>query len=539
MARFDPTADAGSTLHRRVPTWKGNLLVFGLLVTIVLAYLYWQVDQAQTAFLQHARAQAGIIAGVIESNAASAVLSQEVVEEIIRTFLGNMARFVRYLDDVEPFSPAELAAFAEEAGLAGIRIHRGGIETTEGPRGWLSGRQAPCGGRDFRLQHLPGTHLYTLALSPEGQDRCFVVGIDAERIERLQDQIGLPRLLETVSGIEGIAYLRIDPRRPDGEGPPGRVQEVGLVEGRRGTVAEARIPTRNGDLVVGIDARQLASRVAGLRQQFTVFASLLAATGLLLSWLLFRLQNAYLGRMRTVERELARQREDAALGRAAASIAHEIRNPLNAISMGLQRLAMETSDPEDTQQELIETMQQAVRRTDGIVADIRRFARPPTPRKRPFRLDEIAGRVLKLYRGACEDRGIEASLEAGFQRPVPVDPDMMAQAVENLVKNAVEAQPQGGFLRVAVGESGGGVVLTVENAGFSAPEGGAEQIVEPYFTTKTRGTGLGLSIARRIAAAHGGSLTAREAAGGVLRIALTLPAEGASEPPAEREHRNE
>jgi signal transduction histidine kinase len=383
------------------------------------------------------------------------------------------------------------------------------------------------------LQHLYEWHLYGLALRPEGDDRCVVVGIAAGRIEALQDQIGLPRLLETVSGIAGIAYLRIEPKGPRASGENGH--EIQLVAGPMGSVAEARLPMRTGDLVVGVDARQLASRIARLRQQFIVFAALLAVSGLLLSWLLYRMQSAYLFRMRTVERELARQREDAALGRAAASIAHEIRNPLNAISMGLQRLTIEAGDLGADQRELIETMRQAVNRTNGIVSDIQRFAHPLHPRRKPSRLDEITERILKLYRSACDARGIRVTFRRGLRQVVPIDPDMVAQAIENIVKNAVEAQTEEGFLRIEIRNSDGWIELSVENAGFAVPDGGADEILEPYFTTKTRGTGLGLSIAQRIAASHGGRLTVQHIGRGVLRTRLVLPLQGESGSEAEGE----
>lgn len=513
-----------SAFRGLVPTWKGNLLVFGLLVAVVLAYLYWQVGQAQSAFLRHARVHAGIIAGVIESNADSAVLGQEVVEEIIRTFLGNMARFVLYLDDVEPFSPNELAAFAEEAGLAGIRILKQGGRFTEGPQGWLGATDVFCEDEIPSLQHLADAHLYGLALRPDGGTRCVVVGIAAGRIEALEERIGLPRLLKTVSRIAGISYLRIEPKRPEASEENGK--EMGLLEGPDGTVAEARFPMKDGDLVVGIDARQLAWRIARLRQEFMVFAALLAATGLLLSWLLYRLQSAYLGHMRSAERELARQREDAALGRAAASIAHEIRNPLNAISMGLQRLSIEARDPDENQRELIETMRHAVHRTNAIVTDIRRFARPLAPRRVPIRLDEITGEILQLYRGSCEARSVRIEFTAGFRQAVALDPDMMSQAIENLIKNAVEAPGEGGFVRIEIRSVDGWLELSIENSGFTVPEGGTDQILEPYFTTKTRGTGLGLSIAQRIAASHGGRVTVQHLGMGVLRTRLRVPLGG-------------
>ncbi|MFC1829709.1 hypothetical protein ACFL0O_08860, partial [Thermodesulfobacteriota bacterium] len=252
-----------SPLLRLVPTWKGNLLVFGLLIIIVLAYFYWQVQQAHRVFLNQVQQNSKMIAGVIELNAKSAVLSQEVVEEIIQTFLGNTARFVDYLDGVEPFSDDELAAFASEAGLAGIRVVKNDGEQTDGPINWFSKGKAACNASAPHLRHLPADHLYTLAWPREKTAGCIIVGITAGRIERLQEQIGLPYLLTTLTGLAGIAYVRIE---PDGRGALGTPSppQVTLIESSEGKVAETKLPTGKETLVVGLDARHYFARVKQL-----------------------------------------------------------------------------------------------------------------------------------------------------------------------------------------------------------------------------------------------------------------------------------
>ena len=88
-------------------------------------------------------------------------------------------------------------------------------------------------------------------------------------------------------------------------------------------------------------------------------------------------------------------------------------------------------------------------------------------------------------------------------------------------------------MRIDIRNSAGWIELSIENAGFAVPDGGAAEILEPYFTTKTRGTGLGLSISQRIAASHGGRLTVQHIGTGVLRTRLVLPTSGESSPEAE------
>ena len=121
---------------RQFPFWITNIFIFGILFTVVVTYFLWQIDQAKRAFLGHVKQHTQMVAGVIQLNVRGAVFSQEVAEEILQTFLGNTARFVDYLDGIEPFAPEEITAFADETNLAGIRIHKGNGEIVEGPPKW-------------------------------------------------------------------------------------------------------------------------------------------------------------------------------------------------------------------------------------------------------------------------------------------------------------------------------------------------------------------------------------------------------------------
>ena len=103
------------------------------------------------------------------------------------------------------------------------------------------------------------------------------------------------------------------------------------------------------------------------------------------------------------------------------------------------------------------------------------------------------------------------------------DPDLLGQVVENLLRNAIEAQPQGGFLHLEIGQKSRTIVLKVKNGGFPLPADEAERILEPYFTTKTKGTGLGLAIARRIIQAHQGRIEVRATGDGTVELAVYLP----------------
>jgi two-component system sensor histidine kinase HydH len=124
-------------------------------------------------------------------------------------------------------------------------------------------------------------------------------------------------------------------------------------------------------------------------------------------------------------------------------------------------------------------------------------------------------------------QGVEIILQAPQDLPpVAADPDQVRQVLVNLLVNALEAVDGRGRVEAAARAAGGRVEVSVSDDGPGLPAGDAEQLFDPFFSTRQRGTGLGLAIARRIARAHGGELAAGPAPGGGARFTLSLPAEG-------------
>ena len=225
----------------------------------------------------------------------------------------------------------------------------------------------------------------------------------------------------------------------------------------------------------------------------------------------------------TIERQLAEleathaawfeSEKLASLGRLAAGIAHEVRNPLGVIRASAT-MVQESFDPADEAYRACQFIREETDRLDGLVKSLLGFARPTELRASSCSAEKLFDRVLQLADASLRDRGIEARrhVDPGLGE-LRGDPDLLAQLLLDLVTNAIEAQGHGGAVELRARASGGDALLEVADAGPGIPRAEAQRIFEPFYTTKPRGTGLGLSMARRIAVAHGGSLEAVEGRG--------------------------
>jgi two-component system sensor histidine kinase HydH len=213
------------------------------------------------------------------------------------------------------------------------------------------------------------------------------------------------------------------------------------------------------------------------------------------------------------------------LGEMSAVLAHEIRNPLGTIK-GFAQLAGEKAEP-DTRA-LLEPVLDEVRRLERLVHDLLLYGRTPRPEVRPVEWPALAAELAAYARESIGERPIRFACSGEAWR-LRTDPDLLKQALLNLIRNAVEALEgaEEGEIRVSLTAGPrGGAVIAVEDNGPGLPEHIRGKLFEPFHTTKAFGTGLGLSIARKLAASLGGELRLQPAAPHGVRAELALPRAG-------------
>jgi signal transduction histidine kinase len=231
-----------------------------------------------------------------------------------------------------------------------------------------------------------------------------------------------------------------------------------------------------------------------------------------------------LGGAAAVTRE--RVRRLATLGRFSEQLAHDLRNPLAALKGAVQFLAKEHADGRslEAQAEFLDLMAEQVTRLERVIADYQRMARVE-PVLAVGSLNDVVRDVIGMQRFAIVP-GVTLRAELGDDLPkAPMDRDLVATTLENVLRNAYEAMPDGGTVTVRTErarDGTGGVAVTVEDEGHGMDARVLDRATGEFFTTKASGSGLGLSFAERVAQAHGGalSLVSREGKGTVVRLSL-------------------
>ncbi|HET6440372.1 MAG TPA: ATP-binding protein [Anaeromyxobacter sp.] len=241
---------------------------------------------------------------------------------------------------------------------------------------------------------------------------------------------------------------------------------------------------------------------------------------------LVRAFNAMTQDLQTGRARLAQAERVAAWREVARRLAHEIKNPLTPIAMGVETLrearAAGRPDFAEIFDEGTRAIGEEVRRLKRIVDEFSRFARLPAPERAAVSTDDLVSSVLALFPPA-PGLVIERRVEAGLP-PLWADRDQIVQVLHNLLRNAVEAMPGGGALLVSARGEDGGVVLEVTDNGPGIAPEDLSRVFEPYFTRKEGGTGLGLAIAQRIAEEHGGRLAVTSPPGAGATFTLWVPA---------------
>jgi len=234
------------------------------------------------------------------------------------------------------------------------------------------------------------------------------------------------------------------------------------------------------------------------------------------------LEEAY-RKLERAQGDLVRSERLAAMGEMSARVAHEIRNPLTTIG-GFARSILKTPEPGRVERG-VRIIVEEVERLERILVETMDFVRPPTPKLARQDVNRVLRDTYLPMEEGLKTQGVQMVTSLDPELPsVRADADQLKQVFLNILRNAVQAMPNGGEIQIVTSAQNGVVVVEIEDSGEGISPDHLEHLFSPFFTTKTYGTGLGLAVCRRIVEDHGGQIDAHSRVGEGTTMRIRLPA---------------
>jgi two-component system, NtrC family, sensor histidine kinase HydH len=223
-----------------------------------------------------------------------------------------------------------------------------------------------------------------------------------------------------------------------------------------------------------------------------------------------------------MEQQLERSRQMAALGKMAAGIAHEIRNPLGTLR-GFAHYFGAMPDATDESKDYAELMKSEVDRLNRTISGLLQFARPREPDFVTTTLDDLLSKAVALTEADFAKNNLDFHYQCNTNISITADPDQLLQVLMNLLQNSIAATSSGGEVSLQVAEDEQQVRITISDTGCGMTEEAQQKMFDPFFTTRKTGTGLGLAVSHQIIEQHNGSFEVESTPEKGTTITIVLP----------------
>ncbi len=559
-------------------------LVFSLLFTLFLSIAMMDVRRLEDMVLNHRVKKAEYVVEGIEKASEdsldhvirigdhailpSGALAPEAgfaSQESMERSLIELAEHIGYEEQVQGFSQGNLFKVAQSEGLSAIAVLDERGETVVGtgslPEALMPRMREVIDGHREAASDLPEEtgrrdSFGFVGIRRHGGGGAVILVLDSEDLRHWRLKAAVKVAVKEVRWLKGVNYLVFEDRQGRQLAEVGKIP-ADIVRDREKISRNVRGPENAaGRLVTAIDPHaieislpfQLHDEDVGTarvglwtnadqfvteeRHHIFLWTGMIIFIGFAVMWVLYRTQNKHIAKLQAIRERLHRAERHSSLARLAAGVAHEIRNPLNAISMAAQRLQRDYAPPEESAnrqefERITFIVRDEIKRLNGIIEDFLSLSQTDRMELLPHPVVELVERVLFLVRDEAQARGIR--IEGHWTEPtagVLMNTRKMEQALLNVVRNAMDSISGEGSIVVNVDGSGKNrVSIRVEDSGTGIEHEELGRIFDPFYTTKQNGTGIGLCIANEIVVAHGGEILVHSEPGRGTIFNILLPRE--------------
>jgi signal transduction histidine kinase len=554
-------------------------LICGLIILLLIIGGFFEINRTEKSLRGILENQGVTILRGLEREIENTVTVIEVMEEVPGGHLLNIASSISFfaLEDTiidhlveiatmvdqgvagQPLSTSKLESLAQREGLEAVEVLDQGSQSQVPGKG--SSMYGPLlrGTREmlvipFEKPEPDEGDLFSVAIRRREGKGIVVVSVDHPRMKQLRRKFAIRNVLEAGGFGEGIQYVSIFDRSlslvaqtgKEGAGDrrdnsllqlvPGEASRSGFRSLSDGQEVLEVVKTLHlgeepyGVMQVGLSTQGIRTILSISRRNIILSIGILLGLGIAGVTLIYIEQNRHLrkvgemeGRIQTAERLLA-------LGKLGAGVAHEIRNPLNAIGMAIQRLGREFQPREEggerQYQDIIRVIRGEIRRLNQIVEQFVLFSKPYKLDLAPSSPVEILENISVLFAEEARAQSIEIRKEIDpMLPPLMMDKGRITQALINIVTNGIHAMEGGGDLTLKAKMDGRDWIgIMVSDTGRGIPEEEIEKAFDYSYTTKEKGLGLGLPIAHKIIEEHGGRITIESQVRTGTTVSIFLPA---------------
>jgi signal transduction histidine kinase len=574
------------TRHKRSFSPIYLAILAGILLVILTINGFLEINRTENGFYRLLEREGTVLVQHFEKNIQETLVSLQTlesssdspfvtslaspfygIEESIAEYLLDSAHRIDQMDGERPMNPADFRAFSEQYLVTCIELYDSGGRLLRGlplppsstQRGMMlreliqNGRPVFIDLFDKPARGKEGDSWFSIAVWRKSGPGIVALHLNKDQMKKLFRQFAVQRAISDIGLREGILYVSVqdatfktmahsdpsllgvkeeDPFLKDSlQTPLSRSRIYQLKKGEEVFEVSKAFSLDNipsGLIRVGFSPKEIEPVLRQIKENVLLsllFFLILGVSAISLIWVN---QNRHLVKLKEMEDRVQRAERLSSLGHLAAGVAHEIRNPLNAIGIGLQRLKREFLPQDEAKKEeyvaFSELIFNEIRRVNGIIEQFLTLSRPFQLDPKPSSLQELIKNIVTLFQGEAASRGITLYAEIAPEPPlIDMDGERLTQAIINIMKNGIQAMDQGGTLRIQTRSLKNRVEVIIADSGAGIPADQMEKIFNYYYTTKKDGVGLGLPIAHRIIEAHGGQLKVESRAGRGTTMTISLP----------------